>query len=87
MAALDDPERWTFRRADKTPQPEILARWTDVLAGKPLLRYLERSGIAQGVRNVRAFKERQRAKQPLRPGVSRGGRPIGDAGDPDRGPR
>lgn len=90
MAALDEPDRWTFVRGGKgasVSAPESMARWKDVLGGSLLGRFMGMIGATKGMANVAAWRKRQ--ARGFTPGVTtRGGKPIGgDAGtgSKDRG--
>jgi len=81
MAARDEPERWTFVRAGQERTTKALAGWTDVLKGNLLLRYLTRIGVTAGIAGVAAWRKRQQQGGGLKPGLTRGGKPL--AGDQD----
>ena len=81
MAAIDDPERYSFMRAGgPVGAPSVMAQWTDVLTGDALMLYRERMGLMGGRRSPAAYRRRQRSGGGMRFGFSRGGKPI-DAGD------
>lgn len=84
MASIDDPERYTFVRNENTARgagSKALARWTDVLLGKPLLYFMEKTGMAAASAGVAAWRNRRSAGGGLKPGFSRAGKPT-DAHDP-----
>jgi len=80
MAALDEPERYSFvRNGKETGRSAVsatLASWTDTLKGLLRTRYLEQIGIAAGNRAVAAYLARQRTG--LKPGFTRKGKTIDD---------
>lgn len=87
MAALDEPDRWTFvrdgQRAGASDVPKARAEWHGVLGGRLAVDYMLRTGIAAGNANVAAWRARQGGG--LRPGLSRGGKALDDAGHPHTG--
>lgn len=78
MAALDEPDRYSFTRDGKetgrSTSTAALASWTDTLKGPLLARYLEQIGIGAGNRAVAAYLARKRTG--LRPGLTRRGKPV-----------
>ncbi len=83
MAALEDPEHYVFLRGGKPTNqsgaPVALAKWTDVLSGAVLGRYMERIGLATGLRGLAAWRARRGAAMGgFRPGLSRAGKPVSD---------
>lgn len=81
MAALDDPERYSFTRADgPIAPPSVMARWTDTLTGLALTRYLARTGVLSGQKALAAYRQR-RSMGGMRFGLTRGGKPIDASGD------
>lgn len=85
MAALDDPERYTFHRSgnkvDGKAASEIAAAWLSVRSGPALARHFAKTGLEKAMRGVKKWQERQ--KTGLRPGLTRRGKDISNAGDPD----
>lgn len=88
MASLDEPDQYTFTRADRphgrAEIPVAMTRWNDVLRGRLQQQYLERLGLGNAVRAVtewRARQHQQTAGAGLRPGLSRNGKPV-DADSP-----
>lgn len=83
MAALDDPERYTFVRNGRTSgvntAPKTMADWTKCLEGPALARRMAASFTPPAWRQRRE-RERQEKPQGLRPGLTRNGRSIPDAG-------
>jgi len=84
MAALDDPERWSFTRAgvDVEVRSNTLAAWRDKLGGSALFAFLSRTGLATAMRGAARWHA-GRATGGLRPGLTRGGKKITDASDPN----
>jgi hypothetical protein len=78
MAAIDNPDQYTFSRggtpAGRSDAPVAMAGWMSVLKEPLLQRYLERVGVAQGIRAVAAWKAKQTGG--LKPGFSRAGKPT-----------
>lgn len=78
MAALDEPDRYSFTRDGKETGRSItttgLASWTDTLKGALRERYLESIGIAAGNRAVAAYLAKRYTG--LKPGLSRKGKPV-----------
>lgn len=83
MAALDDPDKWTFQRIGHAPAvaSKSLASWTSRLAGKALTRFMLRTGIARANKGVAAWEARRSMGGRLRPGLSRQGKRVDDASD------
>ena len=82
MAAQDDPERYSFRRAGQPENvrkaaSEIAAAWLNVRAGAALKKHMAASGFAAAM--DMANKWYSRKKPGLQPGVTRGGKDISDA--------
>jgi len=79
MAAIDDPEKYSFVRGgvqtNTNPGAGTRAKWTQVLMGKALTNFMWVSGIATGNRAAAAYRAKQRQGK-LQPGFSRGGKPI-----------
>jgi hypothetical protein len=70
MAALDDPEHYSFSRAGAKDAPAAaMTGWVNVLREPLKQRYLELIGVAQGIRSVAAWQAR--ATGGLKPGFSR----------------
>jgi hypothetical protein len=82
MAAIDDPDQWSFKRADDDSQPrsETLAGWGDRLSGRAFQWFLGRTGIAAANAGLAAWN-RRRGSTGLRPGLTQGGKRI----EPDVG--
>lgn len=63
MASLDEPERYSFTRSGKQAgvkeAPAAMATWLNVLTGALRDRYLERIGVARGIRSVLDWKAKQ----------------------------
>jgi len=78
MAALDEPDRYTFVRDGKETGRAVaavsLASWTDTLIGPLRQRYLAHIGIAAANRAVTAYAARQ--SKGLKPGFTRQGKPA-----------
>lgn len=78
MAAIDEPDRYSFVRDGKESGRSVasaaLASWADTLKGPLRERYLEQIGIAAGNRAVAAYLARQRTG--LKPGLTRRGKPV-----------
>jgi hypothetical protein len=83
MAALDEPDKWSFTRQGRSSpaeSTETMAAWHNVLTGRLALEYLLYTGIAAAQEVVNKWKTRQGPG--LRPGLTRGGKAL-DAGDQD----
>ena len=82
MAAIDTPDQYTFSRAGspagRSEAPIAMASWMSVLREPLKQQYLERVGVAQGIRSVAMWRATQGGG--LKPGFSRAGKPI------DKGP-
>ena len=79
MGALDEPERFTFLRGGRDSRreaTEIHAAWTKVRAGNALGRQMDREGITAANRRMAEYRRRQGQAQGLRPGLTRGGKPV-----------
>lgn len=78
MAAIDDPERYTFVRGGKvsgvSEMVQELADWTKCLEGPALERHLKRSFTPP------AWTRRKKPEPSMTVGITRGGKSI-DAGD------
>jgi hypothetical protein len=91
MAARDDPEHLTFvrRGASKPVAHEIEAAWDTFYTGPARVRYLAKSdfadAIAQGNANMRRLREKRAKAAPVKPMITRGGKEITGAGNPNRG--
>lgn len=83
MAARDEPDKWNFVRPGREAPTKALAGWTDVLKGRLLLQYLGKIGVTAGIAGVAAWRKRQQQGGGLKPGLTKGGKPL--AGDQDRG--
>jgi hypothetical protein len=83
MAALDEPDRYSFVRESTTTSPgasaATLASWADVLSGTLQAAYMDRLGITQGNRALALYAAKHGAG--LTPGFSRGGKPIDASGN------
>lgn len=86
MAALDEPKMYKFHRVgqEKASQSEINASWLSVLAGKALTGHRLGKAIAAAdrVRSIWAG----RGTSGLKPGFSRGGKPLAELGQSPAGP-
>lgn len=83
MAAKDDPETYSFKRANSDPpRSDSLSRWRSSLAGRALTGFLMRTGILTANKGLAAWENRRRGGGAglLRPGMTRGGKAI-DNGD------
>lgn len=79
MAAKDDPETYSFKRAGADPpRSDSLSRWRSSLAGRALTGFLMRTGILTANKGLAAWETRRRGGTGLRPGVTRGGKAIDD---------
>ena len=78
QAALDEPDRWSFIRGGRkgATSTAAMAKWSDALGGSLFRRYLERTGLTRGIANIANWKRRQGGG--LKPGLTRGGKPIGE---------
>lgn len=86
MAALEDPEHYTFTRngvvTNKSDAPVTMARWTDVLSGKMLAHYMDSIGLGAAMRNLKAYYVRNpkanksAANSGFKVGLSQGGKPL-----------
>jgi hypothetical protein len=78
MAAIDDPERWTFTRggADKVVRSEAMSRWRDSLAGKALIELMSLTGATAARAGIERWRNRRSGG--MRPGLTRRGKEIGD---------
>lgn len=76
MAALDEPDRYSFTRQSETTttQPQALAAWSDVLIGPLQSAYMDRIGITAGNRGLALYAAKHGTG--LVPGFSRAGKPI-----------
>lgn len=78
MAAIDDPDQYTFNRAGKisgrSDAPVAMTAWNEVLLGPLKTQYMERLGLGAGLRAVAAWRERQAGG--LKPGMTRRGKPV-----------
>lgn len=78
MAALDEPDRYSFVRDGKasgrSEVPAAMAAWTDTLKGALRTRYLEQLGINTANRARAAYAARRRTG--LQPGFTRKGKPV-----------
>ena len=84
MAALDEPDHWTFTRAGVSAEvrSNTLAEWRDRLGGPALSAFLGRTGLATAMRGIARWHA-SRSTGGLRPGLTRGGKKITDASDPN----
>jgi hypothetical protein len=83
MAALDEPDRWSFVRGGRksgTAAPAAMARWSDALGGGLFRKYMDRTGLTRGIAAVTSWRRKQGGG--MKPGFTRGGKPV-DARDPD----
>lgn len=82
MAAIDEPDRWKFRRSgEEVERSESLARWRDSLAGRALVGFLARTGLAHASRGLAAYEARRLrgTDAGMKPGLSRAGKALPDA--------
>jgi hypothetical protein len=83
MAALDEPDRYTFTRDGKESgrpaAPSVLASWMNVMKGPLRMRYLEHTGIAAANKAVEAYAARRAGG--LKPGFTRAGKPADPIGE------
>lgn len=84
MAAIDDPERWTFHRGgeDATPQSESMSRWRSSLAGSALAELMSLTGATAARAGIERWRNRR--SMGLRPGITRRGRSITGGDGTDR---
>lgn len=78
MAALDEPERYRFERrrpGAALEGPKAMADWTRCLTGPGLARYMADTYAAPAWRTRRTAQ----ASGGLKPGLTRGGKPLADA--------
>lgn len=78
MAAIDDPDRWTFTRAgaDTAPRSEAMSRWRDSLAGKALVELMSLTGATAARAGIERWRNRKSGG--MKPGLTRRGKDIGD---------
>lgn len=85
MGARDEPDRYTFLRGGRDPRRaahENRSAWFATATGPALAALMERDGIAEAQRRLADYRKRQGQApqvQGMRPGFSRGGKPIPDA--------
>lgn len=80
MAALDEPDRYTFLRGGRDLKRNALearAAWLSVLDRDALKARMEADGTAAAQRRLEAYRRRQGGG--LVPGITRGGKPVTDA--------
>jgi hypothetical protein len=78
MAAIDDPDRWSFTRiGGDGPRSVALSGWTNSLAGRALMAFLARTNTVSAVKGIAAWRSRREQGQTgMRPGFTRGGKEI-----------
>jgi hypothetical protein len=83
MGALDEPDRFTFMRGGQDPSRAAVdahAAWTNVRTGAALQRQFDREGVTAANERLRAYRARSGRQGGLKPGVTKGGKPVqGDA--------
>jgi len=83
MAALDDPERWTFRRGGAdAPRSETMSRWRDGLAGRALAEFMSLTGASAARAGIERWRNRRGTG--MRPGLTRRGKGVDDGPGTDR---
>lgn len=92
MAARENPDRYVFIRdgkeAGRSESPKALATWADRLVGKLFQRYVRSLGLTAATERVAEFRRRKALSQEgLKPGITRGGKPLGTGtADPNNRP-
>lgn len=79
MGAHDEPERFTFLRDGRDPHRgavDVHAAWLGVKTGAALERQLDREGVTAANRRLADYRRRGGLGQGLKPGVTRGGKPV-----------
>ena len=83
MGAADEPDRYTFLRGGKSAkqaETETRAAWHNVATGKALEQRMEADGLAEAQRRLNAYKAKLGGLSGgLKPGFSKGGKPVNDA--------
>ena len=83
MGALDDPDRYTFLRGGRDLRraaSETRAAWFSVSAGSALAKLMEQDGVADAQRRLAEYRRQQGiAPVGMKPGFTRGGKPVPDA--------
>jgi len=75
MASIDEPDKWTFNRLGQPePKSQALAGWSDRLAGRALAAFMARTGLSVASAGVARWRARQGSG--MKPGLTRGGKPI-----------
>ncbi len=78
MAAIDDPEHYSFTRdgieTSRSTKPAAMASWADTLQGPLRQRYLELIGVAAGSRALATYYARRQSG--LKPGFTKKGKAI-----------
>lgn len=76
MMALEQPERYSFVRSESSGTSSAsMAKWTDVLKGAVLTRFMERIGLVTAMQNFAAYQKRKGINQ-LQPGLTRKGKKL-----------
>lgn len=90
MAALDEPDKYTFLRNGKPTNvggsSATLTQWADVLDGTLAKLRRDRMGLSRAIAGAAAYRARKAAGSGggFKLGLTRGGKPL-DAGNTDRG--
>lgn len=82
MGAADEPDRYRFLRGGVDPRladAERRAAWLSVSTGKALADRLENDGLAAAQRRLAKYRAQAAGGPGLKPGFTRGGRPLDDA--------
>jgi hypothetical protein len=85
MAAKDDPDKWTFTRAGTVQASESMTRWVDKLAGRILTQFLMITGLTASIEAAAKWRAKRSAPPStgLKPGMSRGGKDLKGASNPN----
>jgi len=82
MAAIDDPDNWSFSRVGDTKRSETVSTWHQVLAGRALITLMSLMGRTAALAGIMRHRSRSRGGlSGMRPGITRGGKRIDDVGD------
>jgi hypothetical protein len=80
MASIDDPERYVFLRGGKDPKRvalDVAAAW--VATAHTTSDRLARAGLLEAQARLKAHKQKIGSGAGLKPGITRKGKPIGNA--------
>ena len=83
MGAADNPDQYTFLRGGKSArqtESERRAAWLSTFSGKALEEKMEADGLAEAQRRLKAYKAKLGGLSGgMKPGITRGGKPVNDA--------